>query len=54
MITADAGDLQVLNAVAAGALGAISKPFTLRQIQTCMESLGLAIRGLSGNPRTDR
>ncbi len=39
MITADATDPQVLQAVAAGAQGAISKPFTLERIKTCVESL---------------
>jgi two-component system chemotaxis response regulator CheY len=39
MITADATDPQVLQAVAAGAQGYISKPFTLERIKTCVESL---------------
>jgi len=39
MITADATDPQVLQAVAAGAHGYISKPFTLERIKTCVESL---------------
>jgi two-component system chemotaxis response regulator CheY len=39
MITADASDPQVLKAVASGAQGYISKPFTLEHIQTCVESL---------------
>jgi two-component system chemotaxis response regulator CheY len=39
MITADASDPQVLDAVAAGAQGTISKPFTLERIKTCVASL---------------
>jgi len=39
MITADASDPQVLKAVAAGAQGAITKPFTLKHIQKCVASL---------------
>jgi len=39
MITADATDPQVLDAVAAGAQGTISKPFTLERIKTCVQSL---------------
>jgi two-component system chemotaxis response regulator CheY len=39
MITADATDPQVLQAVAAGAQSYIAKPFTLVQIQACVESL---------------
>ena len=54
MITADATDPQVLKAVAAGAQGAISKPFTLQQVQSSMESLRLGIHALSRNPCADR
>jgi CheY-like chemotaxis protein len=39
MITADAGDPQVLRALTAGAQGHITKPFTLEQIQTRLASL---------------
>jgi two-component system chemotaxis response regulator CheY len=39
MITADASDPQVLQAVASGAQGYISKPFTLERIKTCVASL---------------
>ncbi len=39
MITADATDPQVLKAVAEGAQGYISKPFTLEQIHSCLSSL---------------
>jgi two-component system chemotaxis response regulator CheY len=39
MITADASDPQVLDAVAAGAQGTISKPFTLERIKSCVASL---------------
>jgi len=39
MITADASDPQVIDAVAAGAQGYISKPFTLERIKTCVASL---------------
>jgi two-component system chemotaxis response regulator CheY len=39
MITADGADPQVLKAIAAGAQGYISKPFTLQQIQTRVASV---------------
>jgi two-component system chemotaxis response regulator CheY len=39
MITADAADPQVIKAIAGGAAGYISKPFTLQQIQTRVASL---------------
>ena len=39
LITADASDPQVLDAVAAGAQGTISKPFSLERIKTCVASL---------------
>jgi two-component system, chemotaxis family, chemotaxis protein CheY len=39
MITADGGGAQVAAAMAAGAEGFISKPFTLDQIRGCIESL---------------
>jgi two-component system chemotaxis response regulator CheY len=39
MITADGEDPQVIAAIAAGAAGFISKPFTLEQIQTRVASL---------------
>jgi two-component system chemotaxis response regulator CheY len=39
MITADAGDPHLLQAIAAGAQGYISKPFTLEQMQTRVTSL---------------
>ena len=39
MITADAADPQVLQAVAAGAQGCIAKPFTVEHIQQCVHSL---------------
>jgi two-component system chemotaxis response regulator CheY len=39
MITADGADPQVLKAIAAGAQGYISKPFTLEQIQTRVASV---------------
>jgi len=39
MITADGSDPQVMAAVAAGAQGYISKPFTLAQIRECVVSL---------------
>jgi two-component system chemotaxis response regulator CheY len=44
MITADAADPQVIKAIAAGAAGYISKPFTLEQIQTRVASLLEAVR----------
>jgi two-component system chemotaxis response regulator CheY len=50
LITADAADPQVLKAVSAGAFGYITKPFTLKHIQTCVQSLRLGIHGSSGNP----
>ena len=50
MITADAGDPQLLKAVSAGAFGYITKPFTLKHIQTWVESLRLGIHGNAGNP----
>lgn len=42
MITADPADPQVLKAIAAGADGYISKPFTLGQIRTRVAALLLA------------
>jgi two-component system chemotaxis response regulator CheY len=39
MITADGTDPQVVAAMAAGAQGYISKPFTLEQIRECVASL---------------
>jgi two-component system chemotaxis response regulator CheY len=39
MITADAADPHLLEAIAAGAQGYIVKPFTLDQMQTCITSL---------------
>ena len=39
MITAEGGDPQVLAAVAAGAQGYISKPFTMQQMQSSIASL---------------
>jgi CheY-like chemotaxis protein len=39
MITADGSDPQVASAMAAGAQGYISKPFTLDQIRECVASL---------------
>jgi two-component system chemotaxis response regulator CheY len=39
MITADASDPQVLQAVASGAQGYITKPFTLERIKTCVAAL---------------
>src|SRR5208283_1640195 len=45
LITADASDPQVLKAVAAGAQGTITKPFTLKQVQKCVASLLLPPNG---------
>jgi two-component system chemotaxis response regulator CheY len=39
MITADATDPHLLRAIAAGAQGYISKPFTLEQMQACVAPL---------------
>jgi two-component system, chemotaxis family, chemotaxis protein CheY len=39
MITADASDPYLLQAIAAGAQGYIAKPFTLAQVQTIVASL---------------
>jgi len=39
MITADANDAHILQAIAAGAQGYISKPFTMEQIQSRVASL---------------
>lgn len=39
MITADGSNPQELEAIAAGARGFISKPFSLQQMQTCIASL---------------
>jgi two-component system chemotaxis response regulator CheY len=39
MITADGEDPKIIEAIAAGAAGYISKPFTLEQIQTRVASL---------------
>lgn len=39
MITADGDDPQMLQAVAAGAQGYLSKPFTLEQIERCVTPL---------------
>lgn len=41
MVTADCNDPKVVKAMAVGAQGFISKPFTQEQIHTCMESLML-------------
>jgi two-component system chemotaxis response regulator CheY len=43
MITADASDPHLLHAIAAGAQGYISKPFTLEQMQVRVASLLPAI-----------
>jgi two-component system chemotaxis response regulator CheY len=45
MITADGTDPQVVAAMAAGAQGYISKPFTLEQIRECVASLLLVPAG---------
>ncbi len=39
MITADCSGPHLLKAIAAGAQGYISKPFTLAQMQTCLNSV---------------
>jgi two-component system, chemotaxis family, chemotaxis protein CheY len=39
MITAESGDPAALEAIAAGAQGYISKPFTMQQMQTSLASL---------------
>ena len=50
MITADGTDPQVVAAMAAGAQGYISKPFTLEQIRECVASL-LPVPGGAGAAR---
>ena len=52
MITADAGDRQALQAASSGVFGYITKPFTLKHIQTCVQSLRLGMHGSAGNPRS--
>jgi two-component system chemotaxis response regulator CheY len=47
MITADGSDPQVMAAMAAGAQGYISKPFTLDEIRACVESV-LAVGATGG------
>lgn len=52
MITADSSDPQIVAAVAAGAQGYISKPFTIREIQARIASLLHApILARIGGPR---
>jgi two-component system chemotaxis response regulator CheY len=50
MITADGSDPQVMAAMAAGAQGYISKPFTLEQIRECLEMV-LPIGAMGGAGR---
>jgi two-component system chemotaxis response regulator CheY len=52
MITADAGDRRALQAAPSGAFSYLIKPFTLKQFQTCMQSLRPAIHSISGVPRS--
>lgn len=44
MMTADPGDPRLLQALAAGAQGFLTKPFTLQQIQASVVSLPHAVR----------
>jgi two-component system chemotaxis response regulator CheY len=52
MITAGDSDLQTLLAASSGAFSYLIKPFTLKQFQTCMQSLRPAIHSISGVPRS--
>jgi len=52
IITAGDSELQPLQAASSGAFGCITKPFTLKQFQTCVESLRIAGPASSGGPRS--